>query len=203
MQKAADQVRVNVQLINAQTDSHLWADTYDRKFTDILAVESEIAKAIAASLQAKLTGREEQALAVKPTNNPEAYDAYLRGHFYFQRRNLEDYRKAVSYFDEAIRLDPDYALAYAERSEAWTFIGDLSPEQKEAWAAARKDAEKAVAVGPNLAEAHAALGWVRFFSEWKFAEGLSELKRAKELSPDKSYRKRSAGPSDRLSGATR
>ena len=79
MQKAADQVRVNVQLINAQTDSHLWSETYDRNFTDILGVESEIAKRIAESLQAKLTGHEEQALAVKPTNNPEAYDAYLRG----------------------------------------------------------------------------------------------------------------------------
>ena len=79
MQKAADQVRVSVQLINAQTDSHLWAETYDQKLTDIFGVESEIAKRIAGSLQAKLTGREEQALAVKPTNNPEAYDAYLRG----------------------------------------------------------------------------------------------------------------------------
>src|SRR5205823_9916491 len=79
VQKAGDQVRVNVQLINAQTDAHRWADTYDRKLTDIFAVESEIAKSIADSLQAKLTGREEQALAVKPTNNPEAYDAYLRG----------------------------------------------------------------------------------------------------------------------------
>ena len=79
MQEAGDQVRVNVQLINAQTDSHLWAESYDRKVTDIFGVESEIAKGIAASLRAKLTGREEQALAVKPTNNPEAYDAYLRG----------------------------------------------------------------------------------------------------------------------------
>ena len=97
---------------------------------------------------------------------------------------MEDYRKAISFFDQAIRLDPDYALAYAERAEAWTFIGDLNPEhKKEAWAAARRDAEKAVAVGPNLAEAHAALGWVRFFSEWKFAEGLAELKRARELAP--------------------
>src|SRR5207244_12625958 len=79
VQKAADHVRVNVQLINAQTDSHLWADTYDRKLTDIFGVESDIAKRIAESLQAKLSGREEQALAVKPTNNPEAYDLYLRG----------------------------------------------------------------------------------------------------------------------------
>ena len=79
VQKAADQVRVNVQLINAETDSHLWSETYDRNFADILGVESEIAKRIAESLQAKLTGHEEQALAAKPTNNPEAYDAYLRG----------------------------------------------------------------------------------------------------------------------------
>src|SRR6266487_2497855 len=86
VQKAADQVRVNVQLINAQTDSHLWADTYDRNLTDIFGVESEIAKRIADSLQAKLTGHEEQALAVKPTNNPEAYDAYLRG-LAFEARN--------------------------------------------------------------------------------------------------------------------
>ena len=79
VQKAADQIRVNVQLINAQTDSHLWADTYDRNFTDILSVESEIAKRIAESLRTKLTGREEQALVAKPTNNPDAYDAYLAG----------------------------------------------------------------------------------------------------------------------------
>ena len=79
MQKVADKVRVNVQLINALTDSHLWADTYDRTLTDILGVESEIAKRIAESLQAKLTGEEEQIIAAKPTNNPEAYDAYLRG----------------------------------------------------------------------------------------------------------------------------
>ena len=86
VQKAADQVRVSVQLINAETDSHLWAETFDRKLIDIFEVESEIAKRIAESLQAKLTGREEQALAVKPTNNPEAYDAYLRG-LAFEARN--------------------------------------------------------------------------------------------------------------------
>jgi serine/threonine-protein kinase len=113
----------------------------------------------------------------------EAHNAYLQGHFYFQRRNLDDYRKAVAYFDQAIQVDPDYALAYAERSEAWTQIGDLSGQGKTAWPKAREDAEKAVAIAPALAEAHAALGWVRFFTEWKFAEGLSELKRAKELSP--------------------
>ena len=101
VQKAADQVRVNVQLINAQTDSHLWADTFDRKLTDIFGVESEIAKRIAESLQAKLTGREEQALAVKPTNNPEAYDAYLRG-LAFEARNVA----APSAYDRSKRVIP-------------------------------------------------------------------------------------------------
>ncbi len=131
-----------------------------------------------------MLGSEDTPARNASTKSVEAHNAYLQGHFYFSRRNVEDYRKAIGFFDQAIRLDPDYALAYAERSEAWTLIGDLSTEQKkEAWAAAAKDAEKAVAIGPNLAEAHAALGWVRFFSEWKFAEGLAELRRAKELSP--------------------
>ena len=117
-QKAADQVRVNVQLINAQTDSHLWADTFDRKLTDIFGVESEIAKRIAESLQAKLTGREEQALAVKPTNNPEAYDAYLRG-LAFEARNVaapsaydrDLVEKAIGFYERAVQLDPNFAIA--------------------------------------------------------------------------------------------
>jgi tetratricopeptide (TPR) repeat protein len=129
-----------------------------------------------------LLGSDERS-ANPATKNTEAHNAYLLGHYYFQHRNLDDYRKAVSSFDEAIRLDPNYALAYAERSEAWTLIGDLTGEGKTAWPKARTDAEKAVAIAPTLAEAHAALGWVRFFTEWKFAEGLSELKRAKELAP--------------------
>src|SRR5438477_1015224 len=120
VQKAADQVRVNVQLINAQTDSHLWADTYDRKLTDIFGVESDIAKAIAESLQAKLTGREEQALAVKPTNNPEAYDTYLRG-LAFEVRSLYSSGtgpslEAAGFYWRAVQLDPNFALAWAQIS---------------------------------------------------------------------------------------
>src|SRR5205814_10002329 len=123
VQKSTDQVRVNVQLINAQTDSHLWAKTYDRKLTDTFTVESEIAKGIAESLQARLTGREEQALAVKPTHNPEAYDAYLRG-VAFQARFFSSFnsrdlgRKAVSFFELAVQLDPNFTLAWAQLSRA-------------------------------------------------------------------------------------
>ena len=183
VRKQADHVRIVAELVNAADGSELWSRTFDRKLKDIFAVQEEIAEAVAGSLELTLLGREDKSARNGSTQSVEAHNAYLQGHFYFARRNLEDYRKAVGFFDEAIRLDPDYALAYAERSEAWTFIGDLSNEkQKEAWATARSDAEKAVAIGPSLSEAHAALGWVRFFVEWKFGEGLAELRRARQLS---------------------
>src|SRR5213076_2369085 len=134
-------------------------------------------------LKVTLLGSQDRPAQRGAPSNVEAHNAYLQGHYYFLRRNLEDYRKAVGYYDQAVRLDPQYALAYAERSEAWTLIVDLTGEGKTAWPKARSDAERAVAIAPALAEAHAALGWVRFFAEWKFAEGLSELKRAKELAP--------------------
>src|SRR5947208_4088763 len=124
VQKVADQVRVNVQLLNAQTDSHIWAETYDRKLSDIFSVESEIAKGIAESLQAKLTGHEEQALAAKPTNNPEAYDAYLRGVAFQGRIYSSIYipLKTIGYFERAVQLDPNFALAWARLSRAHAYL---------------------------------------------------------------------------------
>src|SRR2546430_2121427 len=183
VRKQGERVRIVAELINAADGIELWTRTFDRELKDIFAVQQEIAAAVASSLKTTLLGSEQGSSASPATKNTEAHNAYLQGHYYFQRRNLEDYRKAVGHYDEAIRLDPDYALAYAERSESWTLIGDLTGEVKTAWATAREDGEKAVAIAPGLAEAHAALGWVHFFTEWKFAEGLSELKRAKELSP--------------------
>jgi TolB-like protein len=183
VRKQGERVRIVAELINAADGIELWTRTFDRELKDIFAVQEEIAAAVASSLKVRLLGLDERSSAKPATKNTEAHNAYLQGHYYFQRRNLEDYRKAVSHYDEAIRLDPDYALAYAERSESWTLIGDLTGEGKTAWPKARSDAGKAVSIAPALAEAHAALGWVRFFTEWQFAEGLSELKRAKELSP--------------------
>jgi serine/threonine-protein kinase len=184
VRKQGNKVRIVAELINAADGIELWSRTFDRELKDIFAVQEEIAAAVAESLKLTLLGTKDRAATAVSTKSVEAHNAYLQGHFYFLRRNLEDYRKAVDLFDQAIQLDPEYAVAYAERSEARTFIGDLSnPQEKEAWPAARKDAEKAVELGPNLAEAHAALGWVRFFVEWKFAEGLAELKRAKQLAP--------------------
>jgi serine/threonine protein kinase len=123
VQKVADQVRINVQLVNAQSNSDRWAESYDRKLTDIFGVESEVARRIAESLQAKLTGREEQALAVKPTNNPEAYDTYLRGLAFevrsrFSLVSIDLVWKAVGFYERAVQLDPNFAVAWARLSRA-------------------------------------------------------------------------------------
>jgi len=183
VRKQGDRVRIVAALVNATDGIQLWTRTFDRELKDIFAVQEEIATAVAESLKVTLLGSQDRPAQRGAASNVEAHNAYLQGHFHFQRRNLEDYRKAVGYFDQAIRLDPDYALAYTERSEAWSFIGDLTGQHEPAWSNARSDAEKAVAIAPSLAEARAALGWVRFFIDWKFAEGITELKRAKELSP--------------------
>src|SRR6266699_4066374 len=127
VRKQGDRVRIVAELINAADGIELWTRTFDRELKDIFAVQQEIAAAVASSLKATLLGADQRSAANPKT--AEAHNAYLEGHYYFQRRNLEDYRKAVGHYDEAIRLDPEYALAYAERSEAWTMIGDLTGQR--------------------------------------------------------------------------
>jgi serine/threonine-protein kinase len=182
VRKQDDRVRIVAELVNVGDGIALWTRTFDRELKDIFAVQQEIARAVAESLKVTLLGSNEKS-AQMASSSVEAHNAYLQAHFHFQRRNVEDYRKAITYFDQAIQFDPNYALAYAERAEVWTMVGDLTGERATAYPKARSDAEKAVEIAPALAEAHAALGWVRFFGEWKFSEGLSELSRAKELSP--------------------
>jgi len=166
VQKSGDSVRVNVQLIKAANDSHLWADTFDRKLTDIFSVESEVAKAIADQLRAKLTGREEQVIAAKPTDNPEAYDAYLRGLVYTLKatNSAANSLGAQKYLREAVRLDPKFALGWALLSfvDANGYIsGSLQPTialREEA----RQAAETALALQPNLGEAIWAKGYYHY-----------------------------------------
>jgi TolB-like protein/Flp pilus assembly protein TadD len=182
VRKQGDRVRIVAELINAADGIELWTRTFDRELKDIFAVQQEIARAVAESLKVKLLGTQENPSQIA-TNNVDAHNAYLQGHFHLLRRNAEDFRKAIGYYDQAIELDPNYALAYAERAEAWTFLGDLTGQRPTAYPKALSDAEKAVAIAPALAEARAALGFVRCLGEWRFAEGLAELRRAKELSP--------------------
>jgi len=184
VQKAGEQVRVNVQLINALTDAHLWADTYDRKLTDIFAVESDIAKTIAETLQAKLTGSEKILLAKKPTANPEAYELYLKGRFFWNKRTGDDLRRSVEYLKQAIAKDPGYALAYAALADSYgllRFYGGASRD--ESVVPAEVAAKKALELDDSLAEAHASLGLIAT-EELEIDRGVRELERAVQLNPN-------------------
>ena len=184
VQKSNDQVRVNVQLINALTDAHLWADTYDRKLTDIFAVESEIAKTIAETLQAKLSGLEKTAMSKKPTANPEAYELYLKGRFFWNKRTGDDLRKSIEYLKEAIAKDPGYALAYAGLADSYgllRFYGGASPAESIVPATAA--AKKALELDDSLAEPHASLGLIAT-EELDVHRAVEELERAIQLNPN-------------------
>jgi len=189
VQKATDQVRVTVQLIQVASDSHLWADTFDRKLTDIFGVESEIAKAIADALQAKLTGGEQRALAVKPTNNSEAYDAYLRGLALEARTTTspDDSEKAAGFYERAVQLDPGFALAWARlsRANAHVYFGGLNSTtaRRDATERALNTAQKLQPSSPEtlLAQAYYQY-WVR--RDYELAKGT--FGRVRELLPGSS-----------------
>ena len=192
VQKVANQVRVNVQLINAQTDSHLWAETYDRKLTDIFGVESEIAKAVATSLQATLSGREEQALAVQPTNNPEAYDAYLRG-LVFEARYSSSYspdlmREATAFYERAVQLDPNFALAWARLSRAngriyYTCDDTTCIARREA---AKRALENAQKLERNSPETLLALGYYQYRVLRDYGPAKATFERVSKMLPGSS-----------------
>jgi len=185
VQKANDQVRVNVQLINALTDAHLWAETYDRKLTDIFAVESEIARTVAETLRAKLTGTAEHVLASRPTENPEAHQLYLKGRFYGSKRTAKDAQKSIEYFQQAVAIDSNYALAYAGLAESNWFLALYSyPQVNEVVPKARDFALKALELDSSLAEPHSVLGVICNTYDHDFACMEREQKRAIELNPN-------------------
>jgi TolB-like protein/Tfp pilus assembly protein PilF len=185
VQKAKDQVRVNVQLINALSDAHLWAEIYDRKLTDIFSVESDIAKTIADTLQAKLTGSEKSALSKKPTANPEAYELYLKGRFFWNKRTGNDLKTAADYFQRAIDADPNYASAYAGLAQSYLLIPlfgagmprDFFPKASDA-------AKRALALDETSAEGHAALGNLYCMDDFNPRASEKEFERALALDPN-------------------
>jgi len=190
VQKSGDAVRVNVQLIKAANDSHLWADTFDRKLTDIFSVESEVAKAIADQLRAKLTGEEEQVIAAKPTDNPEAHDAYLRGLAY----NLKTANSpanslgAQKYLSEAVRLDPKFALCWALLSyvEARGYLTQTLQPTVALREEARQAAETALTLQPNLGEAVLAKGQYHYACLKDYDTAVRYFEQARQFLPNSS-----------------
>jgi TolB-like protein/class 3 adenylate cyclase/Tfp pilus assembly protein PilF len=190
VQKSGESVRVNVQLIKAANDSHLWADTYDRKLTDIFSVESEVAKAIAEQLRAKITGQEEQVIAAKPTDNPEAYDTYLRGLAYQLKTGTSPANAlgAQKYLKEAVRLDPKFALAWALLSYAdargyrtLTLQPTVALREE-----ARQAAETALSLQPNLGEALHAKGYYHYSCLKDYDTAVRYFEQARQFLPNSS-----------------
>jgi TolB-like protein len=189
VQKSGDSVRVNVQLIKAANDSHLWADTFDRKLTDVFSVESEVAKAIADQLRAKLTGQEEQVIAAKPTDNVEAYDAYLRGLAYtLKGLNTANQLAAQKYLRDAVRLDPKFALAWALLSNV-DGRGYVTASVQPTLALreeARQAAETALSLQPNLGEAILAKGYYHYACLKDYDTAVRYFEQARPLLPNSS-----------------
>jgi serine/threonine protein kinase/tetratricopeptide (TPR) repeat protein len=184
VQRTADRVHVNVQLIKAASDTHLWAEAYDRKLTDIFAVESEIAKTIAETLQVKLTGSEERAISSKPTADFEAHQLYLKGRYLWNRRTGENLKKALAYFTEAAEEDPHYALAYAGIADSCVLIPIYAAGTPQDYLPrARTAAQKAAELDDTLAEAHTSLAYV-FFYDFENAQSVKEFERAISLNPN-------------------
>jgi TolB-like protein/Tfp pilus assembly protein PilF len=190
VQKSADAVRVNVQLIKAATDSHLWSDTFDRKWTDIFSVESEVSKAIADQLRAKLTGQEQEVIAAKPTVNPQAYDAYLRGLAYTLKTAFTPANSlaAQKYLNEAVRLDPKFALGWALLSyvDASGYLTQSLQPTTALREEARQAAETALTLQPNLGEAVFAKGFYHYACLKDYDTAVSYLEKAYQLLPNNS-----------------
>jgi TolB-like protein/Flp pilus assembly protein TadD len=186
VQKAGDRVHINVQLIQADNDAHLWAQSYDRQLIDIFGVEAEVAKSIADSLQATLSPQEKARVETKPTTNADAYVLYLRGRDYQRRPDnlLQDFQTAINFYDQAIKLDPKFALAHARLSATASVMYHFF-EPTENWKQ-KADAEalESLRLQPNLGEGHLALGLYHYYIEGDYDAALRELKLAGEVLPN-------------------
>ncbi len=185
VRKAGNRVRITAQLIDAKSDAHLWAQTYDRELSDIFAVQSDVAEQISQALQARIKPAEEAQIRRRPTESMEAYETYLQGRVHLGRRTEEALKKAIASFEKALEIDPGYASAFTGLADAYIFMSLMEyMPPKEAFPKARAAAEKALLIDPGLAEAHASLGLVKFQFDWDWAAAESELKKARELNPN-------------------
>src|SRR5437016_8393822 len=186
VQKAGDRVHINVQLIQADNDAHLWAQSYDRELTDIFGVEAEVAKSIADSLQATLSPQEKARVEAKPTTNADAYVLYLRARDYQTRPDnlLQDFRSARNLYDQAIKLDPNFALAHARLSAVISQIYHWFEPTQEVKETARREADESLRLQPDLGEGHLALGLYFYYEESNYEEALRELNLAAKTLPN-------------------
>jgi TolB-like protein/Tfp pilus assembly protein PilF len=186
VQKSGDSVRVNVQLIKAEGDSHLWAETYDRKLTDVFGVETEVAQRIANSLEAKLTGREKEAINYVGTKIPAAYDAYLRGIALRNSQSRQEQERLIQYCRQAVALDPNFTAAWVEIAfaEGWRYQGVQSEERK---ALVREAAENALRLDPDHGDGHAAMGMYIYYCLQDYDQALVELGKAREQAPNQPF----------------
>ena len=182
--RSGDEVRIDAQLIRTADDRHLWAKSYQRKIGDVLALQADIALAIADEVQLKLTPRERARLTRTRAINPDAYDAYLLGQYFLERAGKDNLQKARDYYQQAIQLDPNYALAWAGLADAQRLLvgGGFVPEA-EGFRLTRKAVERALTLDPDLAEAHAAMGSIHMFIDWDWAGAESSYNHALALEP--------------------
>jgi TolB-like protein len=185
VRRSGERVRVVSQLIDVQTDAHLWVETYDRDLTDIFEIQSDVAQQIAGALEATLSPKAHESICRKPTGNLEAYNLYLQGVYHWNQFKPESAERALQFFRESLALDPDFARGHAGMANAYLILalgaaqGPLSPA--EAFPSARAAAERALAIDETLADAHATLGSVLFWYEWNWGEAEAAFKRAQTV----------------------
>jgi adenylate cyclase len=186
VRKAGDKLRVTAQLINVSDGYHLWSKDYDGDVKDILNFQSNVAEQLVQALQMKLGVEETRALAKKPTENPEAHRLYLLGRYYFVKNTPEAFAKAIDYYEQALKVDPSYALAYCGLADTYSFMGGFIIPGKDAWTKEKEMAQKALALDPDLADAHLSLG-IALVGSFDWHDGENEIKRALALNPNLAF----------------
>ncbi len=184
VEKAGDRVRITAQLIEAANDKHLWAESYDRDMRDVLSLQDEVARRIADQVQVKLTPREQRQLSASSPTNPEAYQLYLQGRFYWNKGDEQGLKKSIEYYQAALTKEPNYALAYAGLADSYSGFSDWYLPPRRVMPQAKEAALKALQLDDSLAATHVALCWIYTIYDWDWSGAESECNRAIELSPN-------------------
>jgi adenylate cyclase len=184
VRKAGNMVRISVRMVDAKLDKQLWAESYDREVQDIFAVHSDIAQRIAEALKIRLLPSEKTDIEKIVTESPAAHTLYLKGRYYWNQRSQDGNDKAAKFFEEAVKLDPKFALAYAGLADCYTIYGDYGwASPKEKYSKAREYSMKAIEIDPDIAEAHNSLAWVYTAHDWRWEEAEKEFSKAIQLKP--------------------